>query len=1490
MKNYLRRIFFLILVILFFNVSDAAIVINEFMASNSSEETDPDFNETADWIEIYNSGTQAVLLKGYFITDNFSDPYKWEIKDNVEIGADKYLVIWADGKNEGLHTNFKISADGEELAIVSPSGVFLDSIKFGAQSPNISVGRTSNLNDKKVYFTNPTPGEKNSSIYFFDIVRSIPSFSIMGGIFKSSFGLSLETKFQGEVKYTIDGSEPTNNSPSFTKPIQISKNTVVRARIIKPEMIPGPVVSNTYLFDTDEEINDLPVISITASPKDLWDEETGIYVQDYKPEWEIPINIEMFENDGSDRAAFNLRAGMKINGLYSWQLPQKMLGIYFRKKYGEGKLDYPLIFDKSRKSFKTFALRASGSDWSNSMFRDAMVQNSTMENTDLDNSGFRACVVYFNGQYMGIHNIREKIDEDFIIGNHKVEGGSIDMVENENYAEAGNLDSYNKFKDLYLKDLTVKANWDSVLNFMNIINFTDLICTEVYDGNTSISHNIMAWKPKEGGLWKWIIMDLDRGFFNVGQHLINYYVNQDEWPFYKLIENDYYKHYFGKRLADHLFTTFNPERINKLIDLHKTTIEKEMPNHIKRWEGTSSSYGDPIPSMDYWYDEIESMKFFAENRPVVLLDNLTDYGFNEPLPLTVSTAPSNGGKLTLNGLKVPVAECKGGYPSGEEITMVAEANNGYVFKGWSKAENIYLIKSEDNWKYNDSGNYPGDNWMNSDYDDSTWKTGKAELGYGENDENTVIEYGGDTRNKYPAAYFRKNFIYKKDSNIKDLKAAVKYDDGVIIYLNGKEISRINMPDGLIDNETFALSSVGSEEENIFHEIIIDESLLNEGENTLAVEVHQVNASSSDLSFDFYMMGNYQGGDEYVSNTESYTFIFNEGMSLSAVFEAEGYCEIPSEIKNTVTLSKDCSPYITTGDVNIFKGGKLIINPGVEIFVQKGASFYISGNLNAKGTKSDPVTFKSNPVNSNDKWGVISFTNAVDTSFFNNVIIQNASFGKHPVREIAAISAFNSVIVIDSITITDVEANPISGRYSDITLTNSNLHSKITGDCINVKYGKGKVDNCEFEGNDQPDSDAIDYDDVKDGIIVNSRIHDFSGFNSDGIDIGEKAENIKIENVLIHDITDKGISVGQESSVKVYNTVILKSNLGVGIKDSSNTLINHCTFYGNNISVSAFEKIPGHAGGNVQIFNSILSNSYESSFSKDVFSTMSIKYSNSDNDSLTIGEKNLFSDPSFLNPTEYDFSLLSNSSCINNGSDGNIGASLKTDLLKPDIIICDIAYLTDPDKENLEFIGIYNPGEEALNISGYHFEEGVTFTFPDDVVIFPKEKVYVTSNTASSFWEGRGANFYLWESGKLADEGEKIRLVTKSGIVIDQVKYNNKQPWPIVPDSYNAITLKTFSVDNHFGKNWTSVTKDKIVKTGRVEAKNSIKVYPNPSDGFVTIKGLNKHDQHIELFDLTGKLIKKEPILNETTLLNLNGLFSGFYLLKVGNQTQKLIVR
>lgn len=115
------------------------------------------------------------------------------------------------------------------------------------------------------------------------------------------------------------------------------------------------------------------------------------------------------------------------------------------------------------------------------------------------------------------------------------------------------------------------------------------------------------------------------------------------------------------------------------------------------------------------------------------------------------------------------------------------------------------------------------------------------------------------------------------------------------------------------------------------------------------------------------------------------------------------------------------------------------------------------------------------------------------------------------------------------------------------MKNSHLHSEITGDLINVKYGKAFIDSCEFVGNDMPDTDAIDYDDVENGVIRNSVIHDLHGSNSDAIDIGEKAKNISIQNMVVYNITDKGVSVGQQSSVNISNSIFVNCNLGAGLK-------------------------------------------------------------------------------------------------------------------------------------------------------------------------------------------------------------------------------------------------------------------------------------------------------------------------------------------------------
>ncbi|MCK4563061.1 MAG: lamin tail domain-containing protein, partial [Verrucomicrobia bacterium] len=159
-----------------------------------------------------------------------------------------------------------------------------------------------------------------------------------------------------------------------------------------------------------------------------------------------------------------------------------------------------------------------------------------------------------------------------------------------------------------------------------------------------------------------------------------------------------------------------------------------------------------------------------------------------------------------------------------------------------------LVNTGSTWRYWDNGALPASNWMTAQYSDSAWGEGSAELGYGDGDESTVLDYGPNAAQKYITTYFRKTFSCADASSVNSLALNLLRDDGAVIYLNGIELARHNMPAGQITSETLASSAVGNAEESIFYPLALPSSLLQTGENLLAIEVHQADLASSDLSF------------------------------------------------------------------------------------------------------------------------------------------------------------------------------------------------------------------------------------------------------------------------------------------------------------------------------------------------------------------------------------------------------------------------------------------------------------------------------------------------------------------------------------------------------------------------------------------------------------------------------------------------------------------
>ncbi|MBR4593661.1 MAG: lamin tail domain-containing protein, partial [Bacteroidaceae bacterium] len=404
---------------------------------------------------------------------------------------------------------------------------------------------------------------------------------------------------------------------------------------------------------------------------------------------------------------------------------------------------------------------------------------------------------------------------------------------------------------------------------------------------------------------------------------------------------------------------------------------------------------------------------------------------------------------------------------------------------------------------------------------------------------------------------------------------------------------------------------------------------------------------------------------------------------------------------------------------------------------------------------------------------------------------DASQGPRMYNCVAAISAYNCPqLTLDHLNITNVTSNPIAARYSDVTLTNSVIHSRVTGDLINIKYGSGRVEHCTFIGNDKVDTDAIDFDGINGGIIRDVVAHHFLGDNSDAVDIGEQAINVIIDSLFAYTITDKGVSVGQRSSVKVSNSTFIQTNMGVAVKDSCHADIDKCTFFAVATPVACYEKVEGRLGGNAVVTECILSNSYDQTYQCDARSSIRFSGSLSDGDTLSTG--NLYGNPQFASATEF----------ILTPAELKIGSLYMPETPQIEPVISEICYHPTLDTES-EYIRIYNPADTPFDISGYVLSQAFDFVFPEESLIPAQGSVYVVADETKFTPEFKDDQVWQWDDGKLSNNGESVRLSNAAGIVIDQVTYMSVAPWPVSEQSETTVLLlRDLNADNHIAANWT----------------------------------------------------------------------------------------
>ena len=329
----------------------------------------------------------------------------------------------------GLHTNFKISSEGEHLILSDSNGQQIDSIYTAKIPADISLGRKPDGNATWFFFNEPTPGNSNVTRGYAPIPVSKVQYSIPGGLYQDGLTILLATTNSlDSIYYTDNGSEPDTNDSLYSTSINVPITSTIRARVIRSGHLSGEIATQTYLIN---ESHNLPIISVNTIPDNLWDLDYGIYIMvknasveyphfgaNFWEDWERPANIATYKPDGT--LAFQLDAGIKIFGNWSRGQPQKSISIHARKSYGFDGINYKIFEDKDINEFKTIILRNSGNDFNNTMLRDAYA-NRVVSSLELDQQAYRPAVVYINGEYWGIQNLREKVNEEFINLNHGIE-------------------------------------------------------------------------------------------------------------------------------------------------------------------------------------------------------------------------------------------------------------------------------------------------------------------------------------------------------------------------------------------------------------------------------------------------------------------------------------------------------------------------------------------------------------------------------------------------------------------------------------------------------------------------------------------------------------------------------------------------------------------------------------------------------------------------------------------------------------------------------------------------------------------------------------------------------------------------------------------------------------------------------------------------------------------------------------------------------------
>ena len=529
--------------------------------------------------------------------------------------------------------------------------------------------------------------------YTQDTVTDFPQ----SGFFQKTFSIVFpDNKL---LNCEIGGKPATRESPLVSK-IQVDSSMTIRCADFSGNVANQEII-RTYILEKNP---DIAAVFLTTDPNSLFDPDTGIYMEgpnaeekyphygaNYWLDKEVPVFVELVESE-QNQPAFAKYAGLKIHGRYTRTRAKKSVAITFREKYGDKRLYYPL-FPKFPELtiFKSFILRNFGNSFGYDYVRDRL--SSLSEGLGVDYQRGRYAIVYYNGKYFGLHDLREHSNEYYFETHYGISHNSINLLKADNSVSAGSADNYITLIEwLKTHSLDDEENYAYISSQIDIDNFINYMLVEIFSNNRDWpGNNLKKWQCSNPITpWKWFLYDLDIGFDSEGANVPNTNIfdyisdtQSNHWgSSYKhallvqsLLKNKQFKASFINRMAAILQTHFTPLQISSLIDQMMNDITTEIPRDQHRWGISASTMNR----------QLKIIKDFAKNRGTTIIKELQEsYHLSDTISLTLST--KGNGEIRVHNLPVSNLPTTIVFFKGFPITISAIPLFPNSWHGWSDGE------------------------------------------------------------------------------------------------------------------------------------------------------------------------------------------------------------------------------------------------------------------------------------------------------------------------------------------------------------------------------------------------------------------------------------------------------------------------------------------------------------------------------------------------------------------------------------------------------------------------------------------------------------------------------------------------------------------------------------------------------------------------------------------------------------------------------------